>query len=197
MEEQAKLVSDNLKQGKVVCIPTDTIYGLSVNAFDREALTKIKKLKRKSGPFIILTDSLNKIRGIINEIPPAFYKLKSAGIIPGPITMLFKSRVRIEDITSEEGKIAVRLPKNDFLEKIFSRIDFPIISTSANIKGEKYSKSIKNAKQIFKNSVDLYIDKGPINKESSTIIDISEENIKYLREGMVSLKKINKILVDN
>ncbi len=204
MAEIIKLNSDNsifkilnsLKKGQIVCLPTDTIYGLSANSFNKEALIRLKKIKEREEPFILLTDSLNKIIGLINYINPVFHKLKGAGLIPGPVTLLFKARVRIEHITSDKGTIAVRIPNSEHLKTILSSVNFPIVSTSANPKGKIPAKSIMEAYNYFKEDVDLYIDNGEAENLPSTIIDISEENIQYVREGIIKFDKI-KYLIDN
>jgi len=185
-----------LKNGKIVCIPTDTIYGLSANGFDKESLRKLKKIKKREDPFLLLTDSLNKILGLINYINPVFHKLKSEGLIPGPLTLLLKARVKIEDITSDRGTIAMRIPKFDFLQKILSSVNFPIVSTSANLKGMPPATTIKEAYGNLEENIDFYVDAGELNNSPSTIIDISEETVKYIREGIIKFKKIKQI-IDN
>ncbi len=185
-----------IEKGDIVCIPTDTIYGLSVNSFDKNSLIKLKRLKQREEPFLLLTDSLNKIIGLINYINPVFHKLKANGLIPGPLTLLFKVRVNIDDITSERGTIAVRIPKSDFLQKLLSSINFPIVSTSANLKGMTPAKTIEEAHNYLKEDVKLYVDAGKLDGPPSTIIDISDENIRYIREGGIKFKKIKQI-IDN
>ena len=180
-----------LKNKKIVCIPTDTIYGISANAFERELLKKVMQLKRRETPFILLMDSINKVRGILNFIPPAFLKLKAAGLVPGPITMLFKVRAKINYIVSNEGKVAIRIPSSEFLREVLYRIDFPIISTSANITGKPPARTIDEAKRYFGNDIELYIDGGVLEGEPSTIIDLSESEPKLVREGVI---KFNTIL---
>ncbi len=181
-----------LENKKIVCIPTDTIYGISANAFERDLLKKVMRLKRRESPFILLTDSINKVRGILNFIPPAFLKLKASGLIPGPITMLFKVRAKIDYIVSQEGKIAIRIPSSDFLKKVLYNVNFPIISTSANISGFPPARNIKEARNYFGDEIDLYIDGGTLEGEPSTIIDLSSEEPELIREGRIKFDTIKK-----
>ncbi len=183
-----------LKSKKLVCIPTDTIYGLSANAFEKDLLKKASELKGRKSPFILLMDSINKVRGILSEIPVSFLKLKSEGLIPGPITVLLRVRVKIDYIVSNEGKIAVRIPSDDFLMAVLRELEFPIISTSANITGMPPAKTIEEAKKYFGENVDIYIDGGYLDGEPSTIIDLSDSKISLIREGRVPFSKIREIV---
>ncbi len=192
LDLKLKKTVEALENKKIVCIPTDTIYGISANAFERELLKKVMQLKRRESPFILLMDSINKVRGILNFIPPAFLKLKASGLIPGPITMLFKVRAKIDYIVSQEGKIAIRIPSYDFLKKVLYRVNFPIISTSANISGLPPARNIKEAKKYFGDEIDLYIDSGTLEGEPSTIIDLSSEEPKLIREGRIKFDTIMK-----
>ncbi len=179
-----------LKNKKIVCIPTDTIYGLSVSAYEKQLLKKVSELKGRTSPFILLMDSLNKIRGILNEIPVSFLKLKAARLIPGPITMLLRVRVKVDYIVSSEGKVAVRIPSMDFLQKVLRELDFPIISTSANISGKPPARTIDDARKYFGRKVDLYIDGGELGGYPSTIIDLTEDSVKLIREGSIPFNNI-------
>jgi len=194
LEIRVEKTVEALNGKKIVCIPTDTIYGISANAFEKELLKKVSMLKRREAPFILLMDSINKVRGILNFIPLSFLKLKASGLIPGPVTMLFKVRAKIDYIVSKEGKVAVRIPSSDFLKKVLYKIDFPIISTSANISGLPPADTIEKAKEYFGNSIDLYIDNGRLIGEPSTIIDLSYEKPKLIREGAVKFDTIMKLL---
>ncbi len=183
-----------LKNKKIVCIPTDTIYGLSANAYEKQLLKKVSELKGRASPFILLMDSLNKIIGILNEIPVSFLKLKAAGLIPGPITMLFKVRVKIDYIVSSEGKVAIRIPSMDFLQKVLMELDFPIISTSANLSGKPPAKTIDEAKKYFGENVDFYLDGGRLEGYPSTMIDLTETPVKLIREGAIPFNDIMEAL---
>jgi L-threonylcarbamoyladenylate synthase len=123
-----------LKAGKLVAIPTETVYGLAGNALDESAILDIFKVKKrpKFDPLIAHTDSLEKIKGIVTHIPDKALMLAEA-FWPGPLTILLNKKPHIPDIlTSGLSDVAVRIPRHPLTHSLLSQLDFPLAAPSAN-----------------------------------------------------------------
>lgn len=176
-----------LKNGELIVYPTDTLYGLGGNVFDVEALQKIYAVKRRpyACPLSIIVPKVENIEKIaftdnnVNSLTDTF--------LPGALTLILKSKIDVPYVTLN-SKIAIRIPKNTIALELAS--DFPIAATSANIHGEKEPVTVNQAKEQLGKSVSLYIDGGTLKGTPSTIIDISEEKIKIIREGAIKKEEI-------
>ncbi|MFH1772914.1 MAG: L-threonylcarbamoyladenylate synthase [Patescibacteria group bacterium] len=185
-KEQIKLISNSLKKGEVVVLPTDTIYGLSCVANSKKAISKIRCIKNilDNRPFLILVSSLTMAKKYcqINQIQKNFL----SKIWPGPVTVIFNSKNKLlQKSTSKIISLAVRLPKNNFLIKIIKKINQPLVSTSLNLSGQKPLASLSGLNKYFKkHQPDLVIDAGKIKKKKpSKIYDIRDiNNIKIIRK---------------
>jgi len=159
---------------KIVIIPTDTIYGFSALPQCEDKIREIKK--RDAKPFLYLISKIKQLNYFnINERKYINVLKKNW---PNPITFLMNNCFN--------KKIGIRLPNNRFLTKMIDKIDIPIISTSVNYSGEPLIENIEDIVKEFSDKVELIV----INKIfsgniASTIVDISEENYKIIREGAV------------
>ena len=195
------IISDYLLKGKVVVLPTDTIYGLHCLATDAKAVNKIYKIKKrdKTSPVSIIVKSYCMLHNYafvstkqdkyIRSIWPkttrdaqnSEYKHKNK-----PTTFILRDRCKLpKQVTVNTESLAVRLPKDDFLITILKRVNMPLISTSLNISGRKNINNLNNLNRYFKiNKPDLVVDAGLLKqKKASSIIDIRDiNNIKILRK---------------
>ncbi|MFT6880361.1 MAG: L-threonylcarbamoyladenylate synthase, partial [Arcticibacterium sp.] len=108
------LVKNLLQKGKLVGIPTETVYGLAANGLDVDAVAKIFKVKNRPSfdPLIIHTDSIMKIRGFVEDIPEKL-ELLLRTFSPGPLTVLLMKNKHIPDLVSSGlPRVAVRIPKH-------------------------------------------------------------------------------------
>ena len=186
-----------LKKGGVVVYPTDTLYGLGVNAFNEDAIIKIQKTKEqdRNKPISVIVKDLKmarKIACIDSKVEKILNK-----IWPGPITIVLRKKDVVSDILTGNGEtVAIRIPDNEFILALMKKIDFPITATSANTSGEKdllKSKEIVAKFKFAKTKPDLFIDNGDIkNPTASTIIDLTTTIPKIIRTGIVGKEKIRK-----
>ena len=179
------LIVDFLKRGKVIVYPTDTVYGLGCSAVNKRAIKKIFAIKKreKRKPMIILVSSL----GMLNKY--CFVSKRQNDILkkywPAPITFILKSRnILPKELTGGTDSIAARLPKKLFLIKIKKKTGVPIVSTSANISGEKNLDNVKSIEKYFKkNKLDLAVNGGILKGRPSRVVDLRDiGNIKILRK---------------
>ncbi len=186
-----------LKNGGVAGLPTETVYGLGGNAYSKNSVKKIFKLKGrpKINPLIIHYYDIKDIKKdvLINKNFEILYKK----FCPGPITFILKKKVKskIDPIACAKlNTIAIRFPKNKIIRSILKQINFPLAMPSAN-KSTKISpvKSI-DVFEEFNKKLQIIIDggKSKIGIES-TVIDLTS-NPRILRPGIIDKNKIEKIL---
>ncbi len=147
------------KDTRVWVMPTDTIIGIHARAFDKEAIERIRKIKRrdKSKSFIILVPSINALKKFDIKINKRLREFLQK-VWPGPVTVGI-------------GDFGFRMPGDkellDFLKKTG-----PIVSTSANISGKEPVRSIKEAKKLFDDKVDEYIEAKAKSKSPSLVVKV-------------------------
>lgn len=172
--------------------PTDTVYGIGCNPYDKNAVEKIYKIKNRPTEknLPILARSL-EVASEIAEFDNNSRKLAEK-IWPGPLTLILKTKdQRIEQPMRLNGKIAIRVPKNDWLQEVLKEVKV-IIGTSANISGQT---SFVDPKKCPKNlEYDLFIDGGKIESTGeSTIVEFKGKEMLIHREGVLTKEEILKL----
>lgn len=188
-----KQVRDIFKKGGMIAYPTETFYGLGVDPFNESAIEKLFALKGREAdkPISILVKDKKMLTEVAEEIP------LSAEILikkfwPGPLTIIFKAKKIIPSlITGSTGKIGVRISSNPITQKLLEAIDAPITATSANPSGEKSPVTAREVMDYFENEVDLILDGGTLSgRLGSTIVDVTEGDLKVIRKGEIPLKTV-------
>ncbi len=156
-----------IKKGKIFIYPTDTIYGLGCNALNKQAVEKIKKIKTrdKNKSLSIIAPSIEWIKQncITKNINLDKY-------FPGPYTLILKKQnPKFLNHVSSTDSLGIRIPDN-FFTKIIQQSQLPFITTSVNLSGEPFLKSIKQLKPKIKNQVDVIINTGPLTGKPSTLV---------------------------
>lgn len=176
-----ELLSKDIK-GKIICFPTDTVYGVGALIDDNDAIDKIYEMKKRdySKPLAILTASKN-IDKYVLDISQDANKLMDE-YWPGSLTLIFKKSHLISDkITSSLSTVAFRMPNSKIALKILEHFG-PLATTSVNISGDKPINSLEDIENKFKDDIDyLVIDQEKVLGVPSKIIDVSSENIKIIR----------------
>lgn len=171
---------DCLKKGKVVIIPTDTVYGFSGIVDDENSTDKkIRTIKgrEESKPFIQLIGNPDDIKKFTDdEIPDKILKLW-----PGPLTVIVNNKI-------SKTTTAFRCPDEKWLLEILRQIEKPVYSTSVNRSGTPVLEKINDIKKEFSDEVSLIIDDGDrIGGVASTIVSVADGNVKVIREGAVKI----------
>lgn len=123
-----------LAEGKLVAIPTETVYGLAGNAYLPDSVAAIFKVKQRPqfDPLILHTDTLEKIEKLVGEFPPEASILAKA-LWPGPLTLVLPRAPHIHDlVTSGLDTVAVRIPAHPMTLSLLSQLEFPVAAPSAN-----------------------------------------------------------------
>ncbi|MDR2831647.1 MAG: threonylcarbamoyl-AMP synthase [Rickettsiales bacterium] len=185
-----------IQSNLLVCFPTETVYALVCNARDSGAIEKIYQVKKRSQnkPLSIFVSdiySLKKIAKIKEE-----YINFINHFSPGPVTyILLLKNNNILPSEFFEGSIGIRIPDHPIAISILNELKAPIVATSINISGEKSVCKASDIPQSIKQHLSAVIeDDELVSGIESTIIDLTEDKIKVLREGTISLQAVNSIL---
>lgn len=188
-----KNVSLILKEkGKVVAIKTDTVYGLICNAFDREAVAKIYRLKQreKKKPLSIFVKDIDSIRPYIVD---ENLTKRNVNIMekywPGALTIIFKKKDDMFSyLTEGSSGIGIRIPNDSYLLELLELCDFPLAETSCNISGEGPYKNADEIREHFGDSIDLIVDGGETKSaRPSTVLSLESGEPILLRLGDVDI----------
>ena len=181
------------ENGQIIVYPTDTVYGIGCNPFNKDSISKIYDIKNREGDkrFPILGFSKKELEKIVefNTIAENI----SEKFWPGQITMLLPIRKEINDKINNNGKLAVRVPNNKCVLSILEKCKL-IVGTSANISGEKSILDSNECKTKLP-EIDILVNGGKITSlGESTIIDFVDDQLEVIREGSISKQDIEKIL---
>jgi L-threonylcarbamoyladenylate synthase len=175
-----------LKNGAVGVMPSDTIYGLSARTLDKAVVEKLYKLKDRSSskPFIILISNLEMLD--LLSIPKNEVEARKK-YWPGSVTLICSAPQSPEWLHRGLKTLAIRWPDHKELLELINQVG-PIISTSANIEGQIPARSANEAKAIFGDKLDFYIDAGELpNSLPSTIVKSVNGELRVVRQGAVKL----------
>lgn len=166
-----------LKDGKVVILPTDTVYGFSSVPKEENKIREIKNRDEK--PFLYLISKISQLDYFKIDIEKYIKMLEKNW--PDSITFLMDN--------IDNKKIGVRYPKDDFLTKVIDKLQTPIVSTSVNYSGCPILKDKDEIIKEFYDKVDLIIINDKLNNDTaSTVVSLLENDYKIIREGIVKFK---------
>ena len=183
-----------LKKDGVICVPTDTVYGICARINSKKARDKLIDIKKRpiNKAFPVMCADERQIKSIATLNTNA-EKLIHA-FMPGPITLVLKKNNALaEYITNGKDTIAVRMATSKTLEKIIKKVESPLFMTSANKSEEP---ECTNLDDIEKNCplLDGILDGNVVFGEASTIVDCSSEKVKILRNGPISMEQIIRVI---
>ena len=184
-----------LRNGGLVAFPTDTVYGLGALAFDGKAVESIYKAKdrpiEKAIP-ILIADAAD-MEKIGMDIPEIAYKL-AARFWPGPLTCLIPKMPALPESVSANPAVGVRVPDHQTARALL-RLAGPMAVTSANLSGQPSPISAEEVFEQLNGMIPLIIDGGKTpGGIPSTLVDCATEELKFLREGPISLEEIKRKL---
>jgi L-threonylcarbamoyladenylate synthase len=195
--ELIALASEILNAGKVVVAPTETKYGLLARADKMEPIEKIYLLKGRNltNPMAIFVKGFRAIKelGVVNETASEL----ADKFLPGPLTLVLKSKANDPGIIAGSGKIGFRISSSPVISGLLEAGDYFLTATSANISGDPEPKTVEEVVSVFENSVDLYLDGGRLDGLPSTVIDCSGDSHKILRVGAIPINAIERALSVN
>jgi L-threonylcarbamoyladenylate synthase len=164
----------------IILYPTDTIWGIGCDATNRTAVQKIFELKRRpeKKSMIILVSDKKMIREYVSDASEKILAFISNA--ENPTTAIFENAIHLpSNLINEDGSIAIRIAKDEFCIELIRQLKKPLVSTSANISGEKFPQNFKEVSGEIKNGVDYIVQHRQNDfseKAPSSIIKLNEEN---------------------
>ena len=184
-----------LKLGKLVAVPTETVYGLAANGLDHDAVSEIYEVKGRpeTKPINLLISSMEDVEQFCMDIPEEAYKLAEA-FWPGPLTMILKKKSNVPEIVTAGGKtVGVRCPAHEMTLSLIRETHLPLATPSANISGKPSPKNVQQVLEYFDGKIPCVIDGGQCSVGvESTIIDMTSKPFKVLRLGGLSIERIRE-----
>lgn len=187
--EVVQRAAETVRGGGVVLYPTDTIYGLGCDPFNRAALDRIFEIKGRPGEksVLVLIPGPEWVKRLARNVPSLLDPLLDR-FWPGPLTVLLPAAEGLPPgIAGPEGKVGLRQPGVPFLLEWMKVIPGPLVSTSANRSGEPSPASVERLRELFHDQVDLFLEAGSLNQGSpSTILDLCVSPPRIVREGALA-----------
>ncbi len=175
-----------LKKGGTILYPTDTIWGIGCDATNPEAIQKIFDIKKRDAhkSMIILVESEKRLQDLV-DVPEMAWEI--IDLSEKPVTIVYENPRNLpKEILAEDGSIGIRLVKNDFCKKLISKLNKPLVSTSANLSGQKSPLQFSDISSEIVKAVDFAVEENQdlVSEFSgSSVIKIwSDNRIKVLRE---------------
>ena len=186
-----------LKQSGLVVFPSDTVYGLLCDATNEKAAQKLIKFKnRPPGKAISVFCNFGLVNQLV-RINKDQQKIIEE-ILPGPYTIILPSKHKTNKLLeSEKGSLGIRIPMYRYIETLTNKFKKPITATSANIAGRPAHYSVETLLKELSNKqkdlIDLIVDAGILSRNKpSTVVDLTESDIKILRQGEVNFPNKSK-----
>lgn len=185
-----------LRAGRVVVVPTDTIYGIAADAFNSAATAQIFSLKQRprSLSLPVLVSRPRQAWALCAGVPAGATDLVAA-FWPGPLTIVLPQSGELQwDLGDARASVALRMPAHDDLLALLEMTG-PLAVTSANRTGERTPSTAKGVAEIFGDAVGIYLDGGAVKGEvASTIVDLSGAAPALVREGAIPATEIERVL---
>ncbi|AKK08510.1 Threonylcarbamoyl-AMP synthase [Corynebacterium atrinae] len=187
---------DAARSGRLVVMPTDTLYGLGCDAFNNEAVATLLATKKRGPdmPVPVLVGSWDTVKGLVREFTPQAEALVEA-FWPGGLSIVVPQAPSLPwNLGDTRGTVMVRMPLHPVAIELLREVG-PMAVSSANISGHEPPTTAIAAKQQLGNAVSVYLDGGetPVG-EASTIIDLSGPAPHILREGAITAERIGEVL---
>ena len=188
-----------IRQGKLVAIPTETVYGLGANGLDETAVAKIFEAKGRpqDNPLILHICGPEQIELFCHHIPQKAYDLAQA-FWPGPLTIVLPARNIVpKRTTGGLDTVAVRCPDNAVTREIIRLSGVPIAAPSANLSGKPSTTTAEHVRHDHDGRIAAIVDGGPCRVGvESTIVDLTEERPRLLRPGGITPEQLTAVLGD-
>ncbi len=184
-----------LKEDKALIFPTETVFGIGIKATSESNYERLVEIKKRppDKPFTLMCSDISQFENLV-EINDATRKIIEH-FMPGAITLILKTKKEVPHfIDLGTGFVGVRIPDDEFVLKMISKVGAPLLVPSANKSGETPALNSKVAYEYFKDDDVSIVEGECINGLASTIIKIDGEEISLIRKGPISLEKIKEIV---
>lgn len=198
-ENDLKLAAVILKNGGLVGIPTETVYGLAANALDENAVKNIfiAKGRPQDNPLIVHISEINMINNLVSEFPE---KAKECAKLfwPGPLTMIMpKTDIIPNSVCAGLSTVAIRMPSSETARKIISLSGVPLAAPSANLSGSPSPTTAERVVEDLDGKIDAVVmgQNCEVGVES-TVVTFATNPPRLLRPGGITAEQLKKIIPD-
>ena len=199
-KENLAPAAELIKAGKLVAVPTETVYGLAGNGLDPEAVEKIYEVKGRPAikPLSLMVPGPEAMDDYCQDVPQAARELADK-FWPGPLTIIMKAKSHIPSIVLAGGDtVGLRCPEHHMTLELLRLAQLPFAAPSANPSGSESPKTAEKVYEYFNGRIQGIIDGGPCGLGfESTIIDMSKTPYRILRQGALPGEDIEKALAGN
>jgi L-threonylcarbamoyladenylate synthase len=196
-ESALQVASAAILNGSVISIPTETFYALTADPFNLRAVDQIFLIKGRQDwkPLLILTDSIDQVETIAQDIPHRFYEIAER-FWPGPLTLILPAAGNVpRKITGGTGTVGVRIPDLAMTRLLIQAMDMPLIGTSANLSGHPPCSTAEQVLQQLGGKIELVLDHGDTRGSApSTVLDLTQEPARLVREGAIAREELSLYL---
>jgi tRNA threonylcarbamoyl adenosine modification protein (Sua5/YciO/YrdC/YwlC family) len=184
------------KGGRLVVLPTDTVYGIGADAFDASAVAALLAAKGRGRdmPVPVLVGSWNTIDGLVYTVPHTARELIRA-FWPGALSLVVRQAPSLHwDLGDANGTVMLRMPLHPVAIDVLREVG-PMAVSSANISGRPPATTVDEARNQLADLVEVYLDGGPSEQAAaSTIVDLTGAAPKILRQGPVTAERVGEVL---
>lgn len=195
ISDAAKLI----REGELVAVPTETVYGLAGNGLSAESVAKIYEVKGRPAvkPLALMVHDETAMESFCTEVPPQAHTLAKR-FWPGPLSIVLKAKPIVPDIVRAGGEtVSLRCPDHELTLRLIDEAKLPLAAPSANPSGEPSPKNAETVLKYFDGAIAGVIDGGECGiGTESTIIDMSKAPYKILRNGALTKDEIEEALFD-
>jgi L-threonylcarbamoyladenylate synthase len=186
-----------VQEGGLIAFPTDTVYGVAADPFNAKALQKIYAAKQRPDEKALpaLIGGLEQLGQLVGTVDHSVYKV-ALTFWPGALTLILPKRADVPEELSPYPTIGIRMPNLAFTLALLKQTG-PLATTSANRSGASNPTTAEDVLDQLGSEIDLVLDGGPTaGSMASTVVDLTEPEIKILREGPISLAEIQKCIFE-
>ncbi len=184
-DDAVGVAAEALRDGRLVVVPTDTVYGVTADAFNPVATAAVfaAKHRQRRFPLPVLIRSPKQLMGLVTEVPE-MAELLMAAYWPGPLTLVVQADPNLAwDLGTNEGTVAVRMPMDEITLDLIRAVG-PLAMTSANLSGNPAATTVEMAQSQLGDDVAVYVDGGRrVETAPSTIVDLTRAEPAILRSG--------------
>jgi L-threonylcarbamoyladenylate synthase len=181
-------------RGRLVVMPTDTVYGIAADAFDPAGVRRLLRAKGRSRrvPTPVLIASADTLRALATKVTPEARQLSQA-FWPGALTIICRQQPTLQwDLGDTRATVAIRVPDHPDALELLAETG-PLAVSSANVHGEPPATTIDEAYEQLGEKVAVYLDAGPTTGAvASTIVDATGDALRVVREGVISLEQLRE-----
>ena len=179
---------EDIQNGKIGVIPTDTLYGVVGSALNADVVERIYEIKQRDGdkPFIILISDIGDLQKFNIQLSEEQQKYLN-NVWPGAVSIILSCPGdEFKYLHCGKRSLAFRLPDDEDLKELLKQTG-PLVAPSANLQDQTPAYTIQRAREYFGDQISFYSDEGELRAESSTLVDLTGDKPNILRQGRIKL----------